>query len=85
MTLGLSGWDMHDIEVKMRDKTVFQILGMYKDKQDEIATKSLEFMQAFKNKNEISKVQIEKECVHLEKEKCVIALRIADEFTKEIK
>jgi hypothetical protein len=85
MALGLSGWDMHDIGVKMRDKTVFHILGMYKDKVSEINTKSLEYMQAFKDKNEIDKERIEKECNHLEKEKCVIALRIADEFTKEIK
>lgn len=85
MTLELNGWDMHDINVKLRNKTVFEILCMYKDKVSEITLKSQEYMQAMRDKNETAKERIEKECDHLEKEKCVIAIQIADVFSKESK
>lgn len=85
MTLQLNGWDMHDIEVAMREKTVFEILSMYKEKQKEMSDKGAEYIVAMKDRNETAKERIEKEFQHLEKESCVIALRIADEFTKDSK
>lgn len=83
MALDLNGWDMHDIGVAMKGKSFFEILSLYKDKEKQLSTKGVEYLQAFKDKNDTAKDRIEKEFDHLEKEKCVIALHIAEVVTKE--
>ena len=83
--MDLNGWDMYDIGKKLSNKTIFEILSMYKEKDEELNKKSIEYLQALNDKNEAAKKRIEEECSHLSKEKCVIAIKIADEFTKENK
>lgn len=82
MSLNLNGWDMHDIAMKMQGKSVFEILVIYKEKEKEYVSKASEYIQAMKDKNEVAMERIKKECVHLEKEKCVIAIQIADDLSK---
>lgn len=82
MAINLNGWDMDEIQTEMRNKSFFEIQIIYKEKTMLIAEKGTEYVQAFKDKNEVAKERLEKEFEHLEKEKCVIALKIADELTK---
>lgn len=80
MGLNLNAWDMHDVNEAMRDKTLFEIIGLYKEKENELKEQSMLY---FKMKTIEVKEDIEKECEKLDREKCVIALRIADEMSKE--
>jgi hypothetical protein len=82
MSLGLNGWDMDDVHKEMRDKTFFEILNLYKEKESIISTKAAEYFQAMNDDNEKAKERLEKEMTHLEKEKCVIAIHITEELTK---
>lgn len=80
MSLNLHDWDMHDIQVKMRDMTLYGIITLYKGRKQMYSLKCTEHLQEVRDEN---KEEILKECEHLEKEICVIALRIADELSKE--
>ncbi|MOA65289.1 hypothetical protein D3C78_1916280 [compost metagenome] len=73
---------MHDISVEMRGKTLFEIISLYQVQEQLLVSKSLEYMQALEDKNETAKNRNKEEYDHLEKEKCVIALHIADELSK---
>ncbi|MGM1044846.1 MAG: hypothetical protein ACQEXX_01730 [Bacillota bacterium] len=82
MGLNLNGWDMEDINMKMRDKTLFEIISIYQQQETLLIAKSLEYLQAVKDKNETAKERIHNECDQLDKEKCVVAIRIADTLSK---
>ena len=78
MSFNLNGWDMEDINVRMRRKTLYEIINIYKQQETLLAAKSIEYLQAVTDKNETAKERIHKECDRLNKEKCVVAIRIAD-------
>jgi len=81
MGLDLNGWDMDDIQKQMRDKTIFELIILYKEKENELILKSKEYLQARRDKNEVAIERIKKECEHIEKEHCVIAIEIADKLS----
>lgn len=83
MSLGLNGWDMHNVNKAMIDMTLFEIICLYQDKEQELMSTYSEYPQVLRENNEPGMERIDKECERLEKEKCVIALRIADEISKE--
>ena len=83
MSLHLNGWEMHEITVKMQGKTLFELILVYRENQRMFELKAAEYVQAFNEKNEIAKERIEKEINHLEKEKCVIAIKISNEISIE--
>lgn len=85
MSLGLNGWDMDDVHKEMRNKTLFEILQLFSAKKGTIATKATEYIQAISDGSEKAKERLEKEILHLEKEKCVIALQIAEALTNVTK
>lgn len=85
MGLELNGWDMDDVSKQMRGKTLFEVLALYKEKEKQYLDKADEFVQAIQDKNEAAKERIEKEANHIEKEKCVIAIHIADSLSIESK
>jgi hypothetical protein len=82
MALDLNGWDMHDIHVKMRGMSVVEIILLYKDHQRLLAEKSQEYMTAIEDENETAKERTIAAFDHVEKEKCVIALKLAEEMIK---
>jgi hypothetical protein len=83
--LNLHGWDMHDVQVELRNKSFYQILDLYKQKDKISTNKSVEYLQAMSDDNSKAVKRLEEEITHLEKEKCVIALHITKELTKENK
>ncbi|MBX4152270.1 hypothetical protein [Paenibacillus lautus] len=82
MSLNLNGWDMEDVNERMQGKTLFEIINIYKEIDNLIVQKSLEYVQAVSDKSELAKERIENDFNHLEKEKCVVAIRISDEMSK---
>lgn len=82
MTLGLTGWDMDDVQKEMKDKTDFELLQLFREKKSSLSAKSGEYLQAIKDGSEKAKERLEKEFLHLEKEKCVVAIKIAEELSK---
>lgn len=83
MSLHLNGWEMNEINIEMQDKTLFELILMYRENKRMFELKAAEYVQAFNEKNEIAKERIEKEINHLEKEKCVIAIKISNEISLE--
>ncbi|HFJ9376701.1 TPA: hypothetical protein ACGW65_000953 [Bacillus paranthracis] len=82
MTLGLTGWEMDDVQKEIKDKTCFELLQLFSEKKKSLSAKSGERLQAIEDGSEKAKERLEKELVHLEKEKCVVALKIAEELSK---
>lgn len=82
MSLDLNGWDMDDVHQEMKNKTFFEILQLFKQKEACLTLKATDYMQAITDGSEKAKERLEKEILHINKEKCVIALRIAEEMTK---
>ncbi|MEO2202396.1 hypothetical protein ABGV42_01415 [Paenibacillus pabuli] len=83
MSLDIHGWDMHDIQSAMRGKSIFEVLQMYRDKTAEMTARSLDYTQARDDDNEAAIARLTSEYDHLEKEKCVIALHIANTLSKD--
>lgn len=85
MSAELSSWDMHEVKEKMHRKSIFEIITLYKEQEKLVEAKCLEYMRANKDKAEATKERLDKEIEHLMNEKCVIAVRIADEMSKASK
>lgn len=85
MTLGLTGWDMDDVQKEMKGKTCFELLQIFREKKTSLSAKSGEYLQAIEDGSEKAKERLEKELMHLEKEKCVVAIKIAEELSKSSK
>lgn len=81
--LEIHGWDMHEMQTKLTKSSLFECLALYKEQENLFSSKCGEYLQASRDKNATAKERLEAECFHLEKEKCVIALHIADLLTKE--
>lgn len=82
MSLGLQGWDMLGIQMKMKNKSIYEIINLFREHERIMKLKSVDYLQAVTDNNEFSKKRIEEEFEQLEKEKCVIALHIVDELSK---
>lgn len=82
MPIAIYEWDMNEVTVKMQDKSIYEIITLYREQESIIAAKALEYMQSVKDKSEATKERLDKEIEHLFNEKCVIAVRIADEMSK---
>ena len=84
MSLGLEDWDMEKINIKAEGKTILQLLSLYKEQERLLVDKDVEYTNALLVEDENAQCRITKELEHLNKEKCVIALILADMMVKGI-
>lgn len=81
MSLNLNGWDMEDVHERMKGKTLFEVISIYREIETLTVQKSLEYMQSVRDNNESAKERCENAIDHLQKEKCVVAIHIANELS----